>query len=241
VDFALDRLDDPVDPANDPLLAKALAERQPSRSSNSRGCSIVDPTLKDFHSLRWPGAVARHRAILHPFQDGGGVRTDVVEGPEIKRPFHGLPIMLPEERLDVGCEADRVVVRWSIHGSQVSAVGAQVHPPHGARDHGTDSAASGRGRSEVADTDRLNGSPCRRRTTSASSHRQSDGVDPDPGTIGPAARWLSLRAQRSHQGLVLRLRSSGRPGKTSCLLQKSLSRVTTARHPRLSRPEAGRQ
>ena len=108
-------------PAEVPLLelaAEVIEESGTSPAepiSTSRSCTVVDPTLKDLHSLRWPRAVARHRAILHAFQDIGSVSANIVEGPEIKCSFHGLLVKLPEERLDICRIADAVVVRRRIH------------------------------------------------------------------------------------------------------------------------------
>lgn len=98
------------------------------RSSTSWGHTGVDPTLKDLHSLGRPRAVAWHRAILHVFQDVGSVSANVVEGPKIKRSFHRLPVMLSEERLDVGRKAQAVVVRRRIHLAQLSHIGPPAIP-----------------------------------------------------------------------------------------------------------------
>jgi hypothetical protein len=42
-------------------------------------------------------------------EDGVAVLDDVVVGPEVEREAHRLPVLSPEQRFDVGVEADRLV------------------------------------------------------------------------------------------------------------------------------------
>jgi hypothetical protein len=108
---------------------RAVRHSEIRRSPNSGRHAAVDPTLKDLDSLGRPRAVTRHRPILHAFQNIGSVSANVVEGPKIKCSFHGLLVTLPEEWLDVRCEAQAVVVRRRIHPAQFSPVG----PPSSSR------------------------------------------------------------------------------------------------------------
>jgi hypothetical protein len=62
----------------------------------SRGHTGLDPPFKQLHSLWGPRPIAWHRTVLHMLQDVRRMSAHVVEGPKIKRLFHGLPVMFPE-------------------------------------------------------------------------------------------------------------------------------------------------
>jgi len=59
----------------------------------------VDPAAEDGNTLGGPWSVARHGACVETTQDGGGVRRDVLEGPEIEAETHRVVVALVEQRL----------------------------------------------------------------------------------------------------------------------------------------------
>src|ERR1700722_15828126 len=70
------------------------------------GRALPDPAFEQCDPIRGPCAVARHGAVLHLPGDGRSVGFDVGVGPQIECTAHRIPILFPEQRLDVGVEAD---------------------------------------------------------------------------------------------------------------------------------------
>jgi hypothetical protein len=99
--------------------AHASSDDAIQRCSRLRSHAAVDPTLKHLHSFGRPRSVARHRTVLHAFENVGSMGAHVVEGPKIKSSFHGLAVKLSEERLDVRRKAHAVVVRRRVHVDNV--------------------------------------------------------------------------------------------------------------------------
>ena len=70
-----------------------------------------DPTFECLDSFLRPSAVARHRAFPQSVQNRVGVPADILVRPEVEREGHRSSILLTEQRLDVGVEAERLVCR----------------------------------------------------------------------------------------------------------------------------------
>ena len=79
----------------------------------------IDPAPEGLYPFVWPGAVARHRSVLHPLEDRRRVGTHVVVGPQVELATHRVTIALPEERLDVRRVAGRTVI-GGVHARMVT-------------------------------------------------------------------------------------------------------------------------
>src|ERR1700722_7516138 len=94
---------------------RELPAQGPVPGTASLGTAGPGPALEDRYLLGGPGAVAGHRAVADPVQDGRGISADVGVGPQVEDKAHRLAILVPEQRLDVLSEAHRLV-RAGQHG-----------------------------------------------------------------------------------------------------------------------------
>src|SRR5215471_5918227 len=67
--------------------------------------AFLHPATERLDAIRIPRRVARHRTGCEHAENGVGVRTDVVVGPEVEVGGHRSPVAFAEQRLDVAVEA----------------------------------------------------------------------------------------------------------------------------------------
>src|ERR1700733_14823424 len=68
--------------------------------------ALLDPAFEHLDPFRRPCTVAGHRAALEDLGDRGSVGLDIGVRPQIECSAHRVAILLSEQRLDVGVEAD---------------------------------------------------------------------------------------------------------------------------------------
>src|SRR5579862_6697760 len=90
--------------------------RPSGMKAGSGGCPLIDPASEEVEPILRPGTVARHRAGLERGEDPGGGVPDVVVGEEVEVRLHRVAVLLPEERPDIGREADGPTFTGRRHG-----------------------------------------------------------------------------------------------------------------------------